>query len=366
MRVLIAVLGFAGAAAGALGAQVDPFLGAGVGTVRYAGGSNQNSVSFTPGVDAAGRTWSSSVSGTLASLPGAEWYSQARGSFWGAWPVAGHVRIGGDADAIGTWIVPDSLGNNSAEGRVTVEGLWSRARWGIGVGGGIGVGWIEGIDSGTVTSGRARVRAWWDPIPALDLTGTVEPTHFLGAWYSDVTISVTGRRGPVTLTLWTSARVSEAYGSKGAVSADAEVRLLPILTLAVGGGEYLSDPYQAFPGGTFFSAGLRLHTPKSVRPTAEPFGASVSSLIASRRGDTLLLRFTMPHAARVAIAGDWSEWKATPLTAVAPGIWEAALRLPPGTYHFNLLVDDTNWVVPEGVATVPDGMGGKVAVLTVF
>jgi hypothetical protein len=34
-------------------------------------------------------------------------------------------------------------------------------------------------------------------------------------------------------------------------------------------------------------------------------------------------------------------------------------------YHFNLQVDGSHWVVPNGVATVPDGMGGMVAVLVV-
>jgi hypothetical protein len=40
--------------------------------------------------------------------------------------------------------------------------------------------------------------------------------------------------------------------------------------------------------------------------------------------------------------------------------------LAPGTYHFNLLVDGNDWVVPGGVAVVSDGMGGLVAVLTVL
>jgi hypothetical protein len=41
------------------------------------------------------------------------------------------------------------------------------------------------------------------------------------------------------------------------------------------------------------------------------------------------------------------------------------LALPPGLYHFNLLVDGTEWVVPNGVTTVDDGLGGLVGVLVV-
>jgi hypothetical protein len=41
------------------------------------------------------------------------------------------------------------------------------------------------------------------------------------------------------------------------------------------------------------------------------------------------------------------------------------LVLDPGTYHFNLLLNREEWVVPGGTAVVPDGMGGLVALLLV-
>src|SRR6266542_1683551 len=34
------------------------------------------------------------------------------------------------------------------------------------------------------------------------------------------------------------------------------------------------------------------------------------------------------------------------LQSLGGALWEGALALSPGTYHFNLLVDDTEWVVP--------------------
>ena len=44
---------------------------------------------------------------------------------------------------------------------------------------------------------------------------------------------------------------------------------------------------------------------------------------------------------------------------------DGTLLLPPGTYHFNLLVDGKEWVVPSGVAIVTDGLGRMVGVLVV-
>ena len=83
------------------------------------------------------------------------------------------------------------------------------------------------------------------------------------------------------------------------------------------------------------------------------------------RGDTLVVRFRMPGARSVAIAGDWNTWQPVPLRSLGDDVWEGALGLNRGVYHFNLLVDGSDWVVPNGVATVPDGMGGMVAVLII-
>ena len=60
-----------------------------------------------------------------------------------------------------------------------------------------------------------------------------------------------------------------------------------------------------------------------------------------------------------------STWQPVPLRPVGDDVWEGALRLHRGLYHFNLQVDGSEWVVPNGVATVPDGLGGMVAVLVV-
>ena len=74
----------------------------------------------------------------------------------------------------------------------------------------------------------------------------------------------------------------------------------------------------------------------------------------------------MPGAQSVAIAGNWNAWTPSPLRGLGDDIWEATLQLAPGVYHFNLVVDGKEWVVPGGVATIPDGMGGLLALLNVL
>jgi hypothetical protein len=88
-------------------------------------------------------------------------------------------------------------------------------------------------------------------------------------------------------------------------------------------------------------------------------------LIPQRLGDSVIVRFRMPGAKSVAIGGDWDDWRPHALQSVGPDIWSGSLALKPGTYHFNLLVDGTDWVVPGGVAIVSDGLGGLVGLLQV-
>ena len=174
--------------------------------------------------------------------------------------------------------------------------------------------------------------------------------------------------GRIVASLWASARLSDAYGSKGAASAALQYFVTPSVALEAAAGSYLADPFQGLPRAGFVSAGVRVHAaPRLFTPApALPRLPRLVPLVAQRRGDSVVVRFRMDAARSVAIAGDWNAWQPAPLRALGGDVWEAALVLAPGTYHFNLLVDGNDWVVPGGVAVVSDGMGGLVAVLTVL
>ena len=83
------------------------------------------------------------------------------------------------------------------------------------------------------------------------------------------------------------------------------------------------------------------------------------------RGDSQVVRFRFAGVQSVAMAGDWDGWQTHPLRSVGADQWEGAFVLARGLHHFNVLVNGRSWVVPAGVATVPDGLGGIVAVLMV-
>ena len=54
------------------------------------------------------------------------------------------------------------------------------------------------------------------------------------------------------------------------------------------------------------------------------------------------------------------------LARAGSDLWEIVLTLSAGTYHYTLFVEGVAWTIPASVPSVPDGMGGRVAVLTVF
>jgi hypothetical protein len=215
-------------------------------------------------------------------------------------------------------------------------------------------------------SAAPRARAWWQR-GLTNFAFTVEPTRFFGAWFTDVTASATFAppSGKVVAAFMVGGRASPVYGSKGVGSAFVQYYVTPAFAIEGGGGAYLSDPYQGFPRAGYVAAGVRWFPPASRQSTAAPAATATRPLIPERRGDSLYVRFRMPGAKSVAMAGEWNRWTPQPLHALGGDLWEGAVALGPGTYRFNLLVDGDDWVVPAGVATLSDGLGGLVALLVV-
>ncbi|MDD5762297.1 MAG: hypothetical protein PHP88_07280 [bacterium] len=79
--------------------------------------------------------------------------------------------------------------------------------------------------------------------------------------------------------------------------------------------------------------------------------------------------FFYPPAQKVAVTGDFNDWNAdgVPLKAAGkPGLWETELRLPPGVYSYNFIVDGELLVPdPNSSNQMPDGYGGTNSILLV-
>ncbi len=359
LRRAVCVLAALGGAASA-GAQLS--VGAGLATVRYPGGSTLSTVSLTPAFLYAAPTFTANLTGALASLPDGAAYGQVRTDLWAASAPLGDPHVRWAVEGIGT-AAARSNGGGTAAAHGIVEVLWSQPEWGVGVGGGPSWGGIQWQSA--VSALHLRARGWWQR-GTTSASLSVEPTRFLGAWFTDVIagVIVSPPGGKVVASFSAGGRISRDYGSKGVASAFFQYFATTRLAIEGGGGAYLSDPYQGFPRAGYVAGGVRWFPPArhvgiaAAARTAPP-------LIPYRRGDSLFVRFRMPGAKRVAIAGEWNRWTPAPLRAVGDDAWEGRITLAPGTYRFNLVVDGSDWVVPAGVATLSDGLGGLVALLVV-
>jgi hypothetical protein len=359
---MVALLVAASAHVAPAAAQVEGSVGVGAGTVRYPGGTSFGSAILSPSVRYAAGTLVADLSSGFASLPGGVWSAQGRFDSWGTTPpLAGGWRLGVEGIFTGTSLTG---GGRTGAAHGVAELLWSTHAWGVGIGAGPSTGGIA--EEPPVTALHTRVRLWWRPrnaagSPAVQLA--IEPTHFPDGWFTDANAGATLERGRAIVSLWAMARLSSPYASTAAGSAYLQVFVRPRVSLEFGGGSSLRDPYQGLPRAGFITLGVRLH--KSPRPPPVAAVPRWSPLVPEARGDSLVVRFRMPDARSVAIAGEWNAWQPVRLRALGDDVWEGTLALRRGLYHFNLLVDESDWVVPSGVATVPDGLGGMVAVLIV-
>jgi len=355
-RGILALVMAASTRAAPAAAQTDASVGLGVGTVRYPGGSRFSSAAFSPGFHASTPRLAADLFGSVASLPGGIWSSQGRADLWTATlPLGDGVRLGAEGTLAGT----RTDGGWAVAAHGLAEVLWSAPKWGFGLGAGPSAGWSPDT---SVAALHTRARLWWRPAGGTDWLLSFEPTRFEGVWFTDATAGVTFERGSVILSVSASGRYSAVYGSKAAGSAFLQVFVSPAVSLELGGGSYLNDPYLGLPRAGLLTVGIRLHGSRRTQRGAP--APTWAPLVPTMRGDSLVVRFRMDSARSVAIAGDWNAWRPVPLRP-ADGEWEGTILLGRGLYHFNLLVDGVEWVVPNGVATVPDGLGGMVAVLVV-
>ncbi len=106
-----------------------------------------------------------------------------------------------------------------------------------------------------------------------------------------------------------------------------------------------------------------------VSPGAAAPGTSVASAPQVQVIREVRVYFYYPPARNVAVTGDFNGWDpaGVPLKAAGkPGLWEATLRLHPGAYSYNFIVDGDVLVPdPNAANQMPDGYGGTNSILLV-
>ena len=323
------------------------------GSVRTSDGAVSNALTASGGVRLIGPATVLDAQALLSALPHGDWNTQL---YVDAWRRIGGRATGGalalSSSFAGSALPEDAL---AGSGQILIEGLYQRATYGTALSAGPVIGSMRGALPQYAM--RVRARAWLQD-PQWRFTASLEPTFLDSAWYADASLGGSYERGRFSATLSTVGRLS-ATDPRATAGAYAAYRLSRRVSMEGGYGGFLPDPFLGFAAATSGSLGVRM--------AVGPLPAATGPLVASRRGAAVVVQVRVRGAGKVSLAGEWSNWTPMPLRRVKPNgdLWEGTLTLAAGTYRFNIIVDGTKWTVPDGVASVPDGLGGQAGVLVV-
>jgi len=224
------------------------------------------------------------------------------------------------------------------------------------------VGGVRRVDESSLSMARAGLTANYTLRSGATLEGGLTGTTADTIQYADFTA---GAR-----LIWEGAALMLAVGARAGdlsddpwFQASLEAELTPQATLEAGLGRYPRS-LVGLTDGLYASAGVRFHIGPSTRPAV---GRTRLPLTVEPLGDGRLrvsLTYDEP-VERLEIAGDWNGWVPLPLSQEGAGRWSFEVRLDPGIYRFSIVVNGSEWTVPDGVATVPDDFGGTVGLLVV-
>ncbi len=329
----------------------------------YANTVTGSAGTFTTELRWAGSALQTTLDGTYSQFSSGPWVVQGAGSSLGLRFVGPDLALGLKANGDGGYLS---------------DGLWS----GTGVVGPVVAfapsGWLL---SGSLAAGAVR-RV--DRAGLFTVAGNATVRRDLGRWGLQLATSFT-RAGPVhfadaslgaevhvsTLTVGAAAggRAGDLAGAPW-YQGRATVELSRATSLEISGGTFPPD-VTGFIAGSYISVGIWIGLGRQARvaSTADVvrrFAAGSSGLtIENPAPGRQQVTFRVPGARSVAIAGEWNDWTPVELERLEDGRWRADLALSQGTHRFSLVVDGSKWVVPPGVATLPDDMGGKVGLLIV-
>lgn len=174
-------------------------------------------------------------------------------------------------------------------------------------------------------------------------------------------------RGRIAADATLGGRVGSDFGNALWASVTGLVVLTPRVMLVAGAGSRPREATAAWERRSYATLGLRLlgppepehRPPPEIRPDAADFR------IDPERPGRYVLSVRVPHARRVEISGDFTQWKPIGLTRAAPDRWEAELAIAPGTHYVNVRVNGERWTAPPGLPEVEDEFNGTVGMLVV-
>ena len=203
--------------------------------------------------------------------------------------------------------------------------------------------------------------------------------------YTDVQAALRSPIGAIDLGLSVGARAGSVGAAVGGTSrvwgnASAVVWVQPRLALVASAGAYPVDLTQGYPGGRFVTLALRIASRESrvaERAAAQPVNlvadapaethaaGAMAFEVRTAKGPQRIVRVYAPSAGTVEINGDFTQWRAVPLSRGNDGWWTATRSIAAGTHQMNIRINGGAWLAPPGLLTTSDEFGGIVGILVV-
>lgn len=331
--------------------------------IRFDTASSFNSASLSPLVEWQADTWFVSLSGGFAGFENGDWATQGRtdlSQLFDPFGPSSLSRVEAAGSLAGTY---HSSNFRTASTRAEIRYHLLGRLAGFWAGGVVATGWNSA--DGEISIAGGPTLGTWARYATTRWAATFSPLRIQGFWFPELQGRASAVIGPLDLAAYAGWR-GGAKGSNipAAVAFGGGSATLwwgRSFALVVSGGSYPSDLLAALPRGRYFSAGLRIASGRAVVPFVRGIGRPTYE----RLDGSGLLRFRIAGARTVELVADWTGWEPVPMERASDGTWVLRVRLQPGMYRFNLRVNGETWVVPEGVAAIDDGFGGKTGLLIV-
>ena len=245
--------------------------------------------------------------------------------------------------------------------------------------------WIGGTGGRTSYGGAPRPVAvvgvgLWARRAQVTVAASATRSFVGDTTYSDLASTIHASGGRFELDASLAARVSSRGAGHGVHGeASATFTLGERAALFVSGGRYPTDPVSGSVAGRYASAGLRLRMalprPRAIRdprplmrsPANGDGGASFSARLEVRLAPDGTGRVVVhaPAAARVEVAGDFTDWQPVVLLRTGEDVWESELHISSGVHRVNVRIDGGRWIAPAGTTRAEDEFGGEVGIVAV-
>ncbi|MGI9089997.1 MAG: glycogen-binding domain-containing protein [Gemmatimonadaceae bacterium] len=210
---------------------------------------------------------------------------------------------------------------------------------------------------------------------------TVDLVH-AGVTYTDVTTRAVRSFGTGSGSARASVQLTGGIRAGNRVSGrhqwaegSATVKLVRSSALLLARGTTPPDPERATPGVAFTSLGIQLAfggpgtlsqssgAQRRVGSTVPAISTSVLSDVSEDGRRTLTVHLSAFSG--VELMGDFTQWRALPMTRVGENTWRTRVILQPGTHRVNIRADGGVWLPVPGLPETSDEFGGSASILVV-